>query len=234
MTRDLYTNDAYSQANPSWHEEDSPWKARQISALLAHFRIIPSTVVDVGCGAGGVLTELQKVLPSNTKLAGYDVSPAAIARCASKQNARLSFVNADYLSLETDVVDLLLAVDVVEHIEDYFGFLRSLRSRARQFVFHIPLDLHVSSVARVAPLLAARRQVGHIHYFLRETALAALTDTGYRILAERYTAGGMELASASGRAALLRWPRRILFQAVPHLAVRWLGGFSLLVLAEAK
>ena len=66
-----------------------------------------------------------------------------------------------------------------------------------------------------------------------ETALAMLSDTGYRVLRERYTAGGLELDSAGRRARILHVPRRILFYTTPHLAARWLGGFSLLVLAKA-
>lgn len=232
MISDLYTTDAYSRANPDWHEEDAPWKAAQIARLLADYRVAVSRIVDVGCGAGGVLAGLQRALPPQCTFAGYDVSPAAIARCQSKQNDRLSFINGDYLGLETEIADVLLAVDVIEHVEDYFGFLRALRGRARKFVFHIPLDLHLSSVARVRPLLLVRQKVGHIHYFLRETALATLADTGYRLIAERYTAGGVELQTGSSRTILLRLPRRVLSRVAPHVAARWLGGFSLLVLAE--
>lgn len=232
-TSNLYTGLGYLESNPRWHEEDSSWKAMQVARLLADFGIRPASVVDVGCGAGGVLQSLRPHVPDECTLTGYDISPVAIARCRGKENGRLSYVNADYLSLEVVPSDVILALDVVEHIEDYFSFLRALRSRGRHFVFHIPLDLHVSSVMRIQPLLEARRRVGHIHYFCRETALAVLLEAGYTPIAERYTAGSLELTSASRRSALLRLPRRALFRIAPHAAVRWLGGFSLLVLAAA-
>lgn len=232
-TSDRYTGASYLASNPSWHEEDSPWKAMQVARLLSDYHVHPGSIVDVGCGAGAVLQSLQPHLPSECKLTGYDISPAAIARCRSRENGRLAFIQGDYLSLDTEPSDVILALDVIEHIEDYFGFLRALRSRGRHFVFHIPLDLHVSSVLRVQPLLSARQQVGHIHYFCRETALATLSETGYTPVAERYTAGSIELASASPRSTLLKLPRQGLFWLAPHIAARWLGGFSLLVLATA-
>jgi hypothetical protein len=31
----IYTNQAHLKVNLSWHDEDSPWKASQVMALLA-------------------------------------------------------------------------------------------------------------------------------------------------------------------------------------------------------
>jgi SAM-dependent methyltransferase len=232
MSDARYTSGSYLADNPGWHVEDSAWKAEHIARLLTDQGIMPRTVVDVGCGAGEVLARLQPALPAGCDLVGYDIAPRAIARSQTKANTHLRFVIGDFLLHAAARVDLALAVDVFEHIEDYIGFLRHLVPRARHFIFHIPLDLHVSSLLRVAPLLDARRQVGHLHFFTRELALAALADAGYRVIAERYTPGALDLQTASVRTRIARLPRRVLFSLSPHFAVRCLGGFSLLVLAE--
>lgn len=39
MSEVIYTDGSYLANNPSWHEEDSPWKARQIIRLLEANRL---------------------------------------------------------------------------------------------------------------------------------------------------------------------------------------------------
>lgn len=229
-----YTSGAYARQNPAWHVEDSPWKAAQILALLHDHGIVPATVCEVGCGAGEILVRLADALGPKAQLWGYDVSPQAIALCRSKSTSRLRFVEGDPSSSPDTCFDIMLTIDVIEHVEDCFGFLRRLAPHGRLHVFHIPLEMHVSAVARVTPLLAARRAVGHIHYFSRETALALLAETGYEVIEARYTSGAIALAPRSIRTRFLRLPRQILFRVAPNLAARLLGGFSLLVLARPR
>ena len=64
---------------------------------------------------------------------------------------------------EDPLYDVLFAVDVFEHVEDYLGFIRSLHSLARWNIFHMQLDLNVLSVANPIYLNMTREQVGHLH-----------------------------------------------------------------------
>ncbi|MDA1024262.1 MAG: class I SAM-dependent methyltransferase [Proteobacteria bacterium] len=232
MTDSIYQDATYLRRNPHWHEEDSPHKARWIKSLLDDHRVKPKSVCEVGCGAGEILAQLQITCDPGTTFIGYEIAPDASAINQAKQNGRLRFAEEDFLESKTETFDLLLLIDVFEHVEDYIGFLRQLRSRARQFVFHIPLDLHVSSLVRVRPLMSVRESVGHLHYFTRETALATLADAGFKVIDERFTAGALELPQTGLTTRLMRLPRCISFKIAPVLTARWLGGFSLLVLAE--
>ena len=126
----------------------------------------------------------------------------------------------------------MMAIDVFEHVEDYFGFLRDLKETAEHKIFHIPLDLSVQSVLRSSPLIKSRKSVGHIHYFSKETALETLKDTGYQIIDYFYTSGTLELPNRGWKASLLRTPRKIAFAISRDQAARIFGGFSLLVLAK--
>lgn len=228
-----YQDSTYLRRNPHWHAEDSPHKAQWIKSLLDDHGLTPGTVCEVGCGAGEILVQLQKFCPRGTTFVGYEISQDAANINRAKQNEKLQFNNDDFLQTETEVFDLLLLIDVMEHVEDYMGFLRELKSRARRFVFHIPLDLHVSSVARGQPLVSVRESVGHLHYFTRETAMAAIQDVGYRIIDERFTPGALELPQSSPITRFMGFPRRIGYRIAPALTARWLGGFSLLVLAQS-
>jgi hypothetical protein len=124
-----------------------------------------------------------------------------------------------------------LMLDVFEHVEDYIGLIRSVRSKARQKLFHIPLDLSVQAVLRENGLLRRRDHHAHLHYFTKETALRTLTDVGYTIVDWFYTPRCIELGDLLVQ-KIVRIPRRLCFAGFPDLTVRVLGGYSLMVLAE--
>ncbi len=128
--------------------------------------------------------------------------------------------------------DIALAIDVFEHVEDYFAFLRKLKEKADYKIFHIPLDLSVQSVLRSSPIIKGRKSKGHIHYFTVETALETLKDTGYEIVDYFYTGSSVGVPSRNWKVALLKLPKKIPFSINKKLAVRVLGGYSLMVLAR--
>lgn len=229
----IYTSGEYNQKNPTYHVEDSPWKARQILKMMQLHHLQPDSICEVGCGAGEILYQLQKQIPSHTEFYGYEISEDGYKMCEQRRNAHLHFYHGNLLQEPAVQYDLLLCIDVFEHVEDYLGFLRHLRAKGKQFIFHIPLDLSLLILSRPKRLLELRNQVGHLHYFAKETALATLTDAGYGIIDHFYTPSILELERNSGLTTqLLYWPRKLLFAYQPDHAARYLGGFSLLVFAQ--
>jgi hypothetical protein len=227
----LYQDGDYQTCNPTWHAEDSPWKARQIEIMLKKHNLVIESICEVGCGAGEILVELAKVFPK-TKFYGYDISPQAFALCQGKKTDRLHFYLKDLLVENEAFFDIVLVIDVIEHVEDYLGFLKRLKDRGNLKIFHIPLDLSLQSLCRAAPILAHRKSVGHIHYFFKDTAIATLQDCGYKILDYIYTPSRLELPNLTVSAKLLKIPRKLLYNVNRDFAVRALGGYSLLVLAQ--
>jgi cyclopropane fatty-acyl-phospholipid synthase-like methyltransferase len=227
----IYTEGGYLIRNESWHTEDSSWKAGHIIKILERNIIRPSTICEIGCGAGEILNQLHAKLPAGIKYYGYEISPQAYAMALPRATEGLDFLLKDIL--EEDVFyDVALIIDVIEHVPDFYSFLQKVKSKATYKIFHIPLDLSVQTVWRSKPILAGRNQVGHIHYFTKETALAALEDMGYTIVDHFYTAGMVEIPGKSFRTKLLNWPRRLLFGINQDFAARLLGGYSLMVLAK--
>jgi hypothetical protein len=229
---DIYTNEEYLKKNPSWHEEDSPWKASQIFKLLERNKLSVDTVAEIGCGAGGVLASLSGRLPPHTRFHGFDISPQAVEMAQKRERPGLTFSCEDALK-SPERFDLFLIIDVIEHVRDYLGFTEACRAKARYKIFHIPLDIHVSSVLR-ARFVVGRRTVGHLHYFSAESALDTIEDTGHRVLDYVYTDGGVALAGnhPSLRRSIANIPRRMVGYFSKKLAARWFGGYSLLILAE--
>lgn len=230
----MYQSGEYLDKNPRWHAADSPWKAAQILKMIRRQNLNPATVCEVGCGAGEILNRLHAELPA-ANFFGYEVSPQAYEICSAKTKERLQFRLGDLLETE-ERFDLLLCIDVFEHVPDYLSFLERLRGRANRFIFHIPLDLSALSLLRPARLMKTRYGVGHLHMFTAETALAVLKDTGYETLDSFFTAGGLELEKNQKRlrTVLANLPRRVLGKFSPRLAARILGGYSLLVFAKPR
>ena len=230
-TRSIYEDGRYLEKNPLWHVEESPWKAKQILRLMKRNSLAPRAIGEVGCGVGEVLKQLQENMPADCMFYGYEISPQAFELCKSRANERLRFKLMD-IGKEREVqFDLILALDVIEHLEDYFSFLREIKPKSRHHIFHIPLDLSVQTVFRRNALLKRRDLHAHLHYFTKETALHTLRDVGYEVLDYFYTPRSVELGS-EGIQKILKVPRRLCFAVHEDLTARVLGGFSLLVLTK--
>jgi SAM-dependent methyltransferase len=229
----IYSDRQYLDNNPDWHLEDTKWKAGEIDAILRRNGVSWHSGVEVGCGSGGIVAELARRYPQNS-LTGYDVAKDADAFWSRHTEKNANYKHADFLA-GNDRKDLLMLIDVFEHVDDYMGFLRQLSGRADTFVFHIPLDLHVQGLLRRS-YMRARKVVGHLHYFTRESALATLTDTGYEIVDWSYTdvSGQANKSTRAMRTRLINPVRRLLSSAAPNLAALLLGGFSLVVLCRRQ
>lgn len=224
----FYLDGEYEQRNPSWDVEDSQWKAMQVADLLARHRLRPRSLVEVGCGAGAVLTALRAPLP-DTELHGWDIAPGAARFWASHEGIR--FMQGDFLAAPQPPFDVVLLLDVIEHLANPHEFLSRLAPCAAHLVLHIPLDLSAASVIRESPLLEVRRGVGHIHYFTRRIALELLAECGYEVVEARFTGAHLRPRATIG-GKLASGVRRLVFAFDRDLGVRLLGGDTLIVLAR--
>jgi cyclopropane fatty-acyl-phospholipid synthase-like methyltransferase len=229
--QEIYEGEVYAEHNPTWHEEDSPWKASQIRKIIEDNKVPHKRICEVGCGAGSILTNLEHAFP-DSNLDGYEISPYAYSRAKTRETEHTKFHLGDVLQAETSDFDITLIIDVIEHVEDYINFLKNLKDIGTYKILHIPLDLSLQSLFRITPIMGQREGVGHLHYFFKESALATVRDCGYTIVDHCYTASRLELPNQAFSSRLMRWPRRLLFALNPDLAVRVVGGYSLLVLAK--
>lgn len=231
LTRLRYTSGAYYEHNPSWDLEDSPWKASRVQALMAAHSIRPGTLAEVGCGAGAVLAALRPVLPE-TELFGFDIAPAAASFWERHAPARIHFELGDFFEISQRCYDIVLVLDVLEHLANPFDFLVRLSRHAPYFVFHFPLDLSASSVLRESPLLHARVKVGHLHYFTKGLALALLEECGYVVVDWQYTGAAFSAPQRTWKIRLGGLARRLAYAMNKDFGVRLLGGETLMVLAK--
>jgi SAM-dependent methyltransferase len=234
-TSNIYVNGQYLENTQTWHTEDSPWKADQIAKIISRNNINPVTIAEIGCGAGNILGELsKKELFKNSQFQGYDISSQAIELCKEVESERVNFFCEDLLSDSIPCYfDVLLIIDVFEHVPDYMRFISKCRLKAQYKIYHIPLDIHVSSVLRNS-FITTRYSIGHIHYFTADSAIAALKDSGHEIVDYYYTNAAFDLYSQhpSIKKKIANIPRWIISRFSVSLTARLLGGYSLLVLTK--
>lgn len=227
----IYDNGYYLKKNLDWHISDSPWKANHIDKIIYQNNLIFRSICEVGCGAGEILRQLsQKKNYRSVKFSGYEISKDAFRLCQKLESESINFFNDDLLKVNKSF-DILLCIDVFEHIKNYMDFILSIRNKAEYKIFHIPLDLSINSLIN-GSLVHARNSVGHLHYFTADTAIETLKDCNYKIIDQTFTPSFSAAKIKSLKTKLANVPRHILYKISPKLTSTLLGGVSLMVLAK--
>lgn len=230
---DIYNDHTYLTNNPTWHEEDAIFKADRIERILRKHPIKFESVCEVGCGSGEILVQLQKRFPDAHKWIGYDISSDAIAIAERKSNENLTFELKDIQLVAKEInYDLMLIIDVIEHLDNYFNFLDSIVEKSRYFVFHIPLDMCLWSLMREGILIESKKRVGHIHNFTEDFIKSILNDHGFKIIGQIYTEPIAKVHSFKQQ--IVNVMRNILDMINPWLCSKTLGGYSIMLLAERE
>jgi SAM-dependent methyltransferase len=125
------------------------------------------SVLDVGCGSGETLAALLRAMP-HLALSGVDVSPQALSLAAHRvPGARLHELDAQREKLE-EHFDLVLSMQVIEHLRDDVAALRNMAAMADRWV------LVTTMRGRMRP---SERGIGHLRNYsddeLRRKAASA-------------------------------------------------------------
>jgi SAM-dependent methyltransferase len=228
-----YLNHTYLEHNPTWDSEDAPWKMYRVRKILERNHIQPMSICEVGCGSGAGLVALRGDYP-DVGLVGYDIAPDAENFWKEHADKNIVFHVADFLESALDHYDVLLLLDVLEHVGDPHDFLMRIKSRSDYVVIHFPLDLSALSVLRESPLLYVRQKVGHIHFFTKGLALELLSECGFEVIDCRYTGAAFSAPQRGLKSKLFGLLRRLVCLLNKDAGVRLLGGETLMVLARHK
>jgi 2-polyprenyl-3-methyl-5-hydroxy-6-metoxy-1,4-benzoquinol methylase len=145
-----------------------PVHRRQTEALLRLVKKLSvRTVLDVGCGAGDNLAALAYAMPQLV-LSGADVSAGALALAAQRvPSANLRELDVQCENFK-ETFDLVMAIQVVEHLPDDGAALRNMALMAKHWVIVTTMRGHMR---------ASEKSIGHLRNYsdnnLREKAASA-------------------------------------------------------------
>jgi 2-polyprenyl-3-methyl-5-hydroxy-6-metoxy-1,4-benzoquinol methylase len=161
-------------------------------------RWLPPTgrALDVGCGAGDFLRTLVE---RGWQVAG--VEPSRAAREAAARTLGVGVVRAGTLEqagLEPGSFDLVTLWDVLEHLPDPLGSLRSVRALLRptgRLVIETQ-DIESAVARRMGRRWHHFKHAEHLVHFHRGTLARALELSGFEPLGFRATTGGKYVSRA--------------------------------------
>ena len=226
-----YSSGDYWIKNLDHHEIDAEFKFKNALLLLKKNNIVPKSVLDCGCGSGkdAYLFVNYFDIPA----LGIDLSSHAISSAKKKFSHPMLRFKTKSISKLRGRWSLGIMYDVFEHVENYYGFLKSSREKADFWLFNIPLDMNMLSIFK-AGYMQARLKYGHLHYFFIDSALSTLEESGYEVIDTLIVSSVLHdlLTKKKLTGFLAALPRIILFKIAPSFSARILGGASLMVLCK--
>lgn len=154
----------------------------------------PRDILDAGSGIGAYTLRLAKAFPGASVL-GWDVDlrkvelATDVAREAGIRNAHFEHRDICADDLPESAFDLVLSIDVLEHIDDHTAALRNLRHVLRPGGFLL-LQTPQSDQRRVFRRFYGWHHADHCHEgFLRKDLIPQLMTAGFIVLSVRETFG---------------------------------------------
>ena len=129
------------------------------------------SVLDVGCGQGAFLQELQSELP-HIEVHGIDISSSAVELARKRvANGRFSMLDITTKFLE-EKCDLVVCSEVVEHIPDDVLALQNLRRMTGKYL------LISTPQGRMREF---EKQVGHVRNYAPGELVKKITANGFTV-----------------------------------------------------
>ena len=227
----LYSTDQYARNSNNWSSDEDKEKSRTLLRILrcAGLSDQITSILDVGCGTGGLLGAIVDDLPGVKRAKGIDLSEIAIDRAIRTHGRGIEFSVAQ-LDTDSDTYDLVVLSHVLEHVMDWDMFLANVSKASRSFVYiNVPLDANLVSVVRGTSLRDTYKKYGHVHFFDESFIVNYLTDVGFSVLAKDY-GEEFKFQSSTFRGRVARIPRILFGMFHKKLAARLVGGYSLALL----
>lgn len=149
------------------------------SAALAS--VLPSTarrVLDVGCGEGKHMRDVLRASP-DAVVAGVDIADAGWLRQWHRPGSRVAVADASRLPFAAESFDLVLALEVLEHVPDPHAALDEIAAVANGVVvLSVPWEplWRAGNLARGRYVADLGNTPGHIQHFTRRGFLRAVGE----------------------------------------------------------
>ncbi len=156
----------------------NPIERRMVDGFSAALqRALPATasrVLEVGCGEGRQLTAIGDRFP-NAALVGLDLPDVALEDAWSAVPVQMVQASALDLPFADNTFDLVLAIEVLEHLPDPAQAMREIvRVASDAVVISVPWEpvWRLGNLARGRYLAQLGNTPGHIQHFTRRSLLS--------------------------------------------------------------
>jgi 2-polyprenyl-6-hydroxyphenyl methylase/3-demethylubiquinone-9 3-methyltransferase len=177
----------YERGGSYWRGGIAPHHKHIVPAIVRMLPQCPLRILDIGCGTGFIDDSLAKL---GHEVVGIDFDPKAIEihRCVyPRLDARLRGAEDALKGIFAEGADLVLAVEVVEHLYRPMRFLLEAREALRpggHLLLTTPYhgywkNLAVSVLGRWDHVFTVEWEEGHIKFFSEMTMRRMLASAGF-------------------------------------------------------
>lgn len=239
-------SESYYISGTYWHKRSGSESSYKVGLLLTAAEKAGLSFqenfqgIEVGCGTGGFLIPLEQSLGKSLKsfqLSGYDIAPNGIAKAKEQMgkepNDRLHFEVGSGADINTKV-DYIFVMDVLEHVENPYQFLRELRGKAKYIFLHLPLENSLAHTV-LGKLRQSYQNFQHLHFFSWDSARIMLEECRYKVIAYQFTGGCRVSLNIPGTLSIkaMRYLRFMAYRLLPNFTVAMAGG-SVMVVIKAE
>lgn len=156
---------------------------RLLTALIQKYQPRPP-IIDVGCGSGELLAQINKFYPAKN-LFGFDISSKAI-KLAKKNFPKLNFFQGNLIKIPKKFegkFKTIICSEVLEHLENDLAAIKNLErlSQKNSLVF-------VSVPSLTAHWSQLDKSVGHFRRYEPNELERKMTENGFKVI-ERFSWG---------------------------------------------
>jgi SAM-dependent methyltransferase len=244
--KNLYGADDYESNTRNWEDSASVFRAKAFYEAVDKVRLSDqvSSILDVGCGSGGVLMKLsedygKKIGNGLAKFDGIDLSINAI-KIANRLYPKAAEHN---VSFSVELIDknnvgekysIISLIHVLEHCPDMLEMLNACEMKAKYLYINVPIEVNLLYTLRRNVLVNQYLSYGHLHFFNEQFFLCWLEKNGFEILTTVYSPDFEIPKKGIGYQIIQRLRRWIGVVMGPGIATWLLGGYSLGVLVRSR
>jgi len=242
--KNLYDGSDYEKNTVNWEDSVSKYRSKAFFKALNNAGLNKDikSVLDVGCGSGGVLVDLnrkygEKLGDNDVRYFGIDISAKAIGVANklysdSVYNNILFSVKSITDDLELDAFTVVSLIHVLEHCPDMYEMLSHCSEKGKYVYINVPLEVNLFYVLRRKVIRNQYEKYGHVHFFDENFFLSWLKNNQFVVLSKVYSED-FKIDKKGLWYSLVKKLREVVGAGVSHSFAAWLlGGYSLGVLVK--
>ena len=172
---DIYNDNSYLEKNPSLHTEDSEFKFQNIKRFLSSIEVKNNRIkiLDIGGGAGIIGKLVLEYFQESGIIVTFhslDLSTQML-KIQLKNNPQIKkIINCSINECTELNYDLVLMIDVIEHIEGKEDTAKILNKLGKNIIYNIPIEINFFDILKYLKSYfryykRQEKRWGHIHFF---------------------------------------------------------------------